>query len=183
MTMASRGFVGFVTDHTEKIAYNHFDSGPDGIGLLVLAWLRTAAKTPDLLRERVAALRVVRSDTRPTVEDIERLGEYADDLSSCGVTSWVELLWKTQGGPEAMLRAGVIEDASCYPVESSDCEWGYLVDLDTQVFEVYRGRQAAPHNRGRFATRPHPHDHYPAALVTGWRFDQLPSDEEFLTTL
>ncbi|MFI6713568.1 hypothetical protein ACIBF7_44580 [Nonomuraea sp. NPDC050478] len=182
--MASRGFVGFVADKTEKIAYNHYDSGPTGVGLIVLAWLRDAAQAPGMLRERVAALRVVDSNSTPTEDDIVRLGEYADAYtSSCGVPYWAGLLWKTQGDPEAMLRAGVIEDASSYPAESTDCEWGYLIDLDTQVFEVYRGQQAAPHHRGRFATQPHPDDHYPAALVTGWRFDQLPSDDEFLTTL
>lgn len=132
----------------------------------------------DALRGRVVALRVVTSG-RPTAGDIERYGQYADPYVSSHVITWVELLWKTQGDPEAMLRAGVIDDASSYP----ECEWGYIVDLDTQVFEVYRGRQAAPHSRGRFATRPHPDGHYPAALVTGWRFDQLPSDEGFLTAL
>lgn len=180
--MASRGFVGFVADQTEKIAYNHYDSAPDGVGLIVLGWLRTASKAPDVLRERVVALQVVTSG-RPNKDDIERYGKYADPYVSSHVITWVELLWKTQGDPEAMLRAGVIDDASSYPVAYSECEWGYIVDLDTQVFEVYRGRQVAPHNRGRFATRPHPDDHYPAALVTGWRFDQLPSDEEFLTGL
>ncbi|MFC5813615.1 hypothetical protein [Nonomuraea harbinensis] len=182
--MASRGFVGFVVDRTEKIAYNHHDSGPTGVGLIVLSWLRITMKTPQALRERVTALRVVDPGSRPTVHDIERLAEHADPHASPrGVTFWMELLWQTQGDPDAMLRAGVIEDASSYPVEASDCEWGYLIDLDTTVFEVYRGKQAAPHNRGRFVTQPHPDDHFPVALVAGWRFDQLPSDDEFLTTL
>ncbi|MFG1949291.1 hypothetical protein [Nonomuraea sp. NPDC048826] len=181
--MASRGFVGFVADQTQKIAYNHYDSAPDGIGLLVLAWLRTAVGTPDVLRERVAALRVATSG-RPTADDIERYGQYADPHASTHEITWMELLWQTQGDPEAMLRAGVIADASSHPVDHPACEWGYLVDLDSQVFEVYRGGQAAPHNRGRFAAA-HPAEsgHWPVALVMGWRFDQLPSDEEFLTAL
>lgn len=185
MNMASRGFVGFVADRTEKIAYNHYDSGPDGVGLTVLAWLRTAVKAPDVLRERVAALRMVTSD-QPTPADIERYGQYAVPYAASRViTTWMELLWRTQGDPELILQAGVIDDASSFPVDYPECEWGYVVDLDTGVFEVYRGRQAAPHNRGRFAASAHPceQDYWPVALVTGWRFDQLPNDEDFLAAL
>lgn len=182
--VASRGFVGFVADHTEKIAYNHYDSVPSRVGLRVLAWLRTAVQQPQALRERVAALQVVHPASRPTADDIAWLRDYADPfLPPSRIISWLDLLWKTQGNPEAMLGAGVIEDASDYPADGSDCEWGYVIDLDTGVFEVYRGGQTGAHRRGRFAERPHRPGHCQAALVTGWPFDQLPGDREFLAAL
>ena len=37
--MSTRGFIGFVIDGTEKIAYNHYDSYPSALGLNVLHWL------------------------------------------------------------------------------------------------------------------------------------------------
>ncbi|MDP4510299.1 hypothetical protein [Nonomuraea turcica] len=183
MTMGARGFVGFVADKVEKISYTHDDSYPAGVGLGVLAWLRTAMQAPQVLRQRVAAVRVVSPDSSPTQDDIERLGTYTDTLSSTAPgRHWWELLWRTQGEPEAILEAGVIVDAGDLPA-NSHCEWGYVVDLDSMVFEVYRGQQPQPHNRGRFVTENGPRDHCPAALVTGWPLDQLPNEEEFLDAL
>ncbi|MFD8564670.1 hypothetical protein ACFV1N_46030 [Streptosporangium canum] len=190
--MSTRGFVGFVSDDTEKIAYNHSDSNPKGLGLEVLEWLRSAvsdAKDPadgiTQLRERVRALRVVDSESTPTEEDIARLKEFADQGVSRGkLTEWYVLLRATQGNPGEMLRAGVVEDAASFPLDSQFAEWGYLIDLDAEVFEVYRGFQDKPHERGRFAARePERDDHWPVALVTSWPLTALPSRDTFLARL
>ncbi|WP_146615539.1 hypothetical protein [Nonomuraea aridisoli] len=182
--MATRGFVGFVAGKAEKIAYNHDDSYPAGVGLGVLAWLHAAMRAPDLLRQRIVALRVVSPDSWPTADDIERLSTYAGD-PACPSPSlhWWELLWQTQGDVEKMLQAGVIVDASDFPVNSSHCEWGYVIDLDVMVFEVYRGQQLQPHNRGRFVTRQSLPGQWPVALLTGWPLNQLPGQDEFLDAL
>ncbi|HEX4815838.1 MAG TPA: hypothetical protein VFV66_24090 [Nonomuraea sp.] len=156
---------------------------PAGVGLHVLTWLREVMQAPDVLRQRVTALRVVDPDGRPDEDDIDRLGRYADRLTpSSLVRHWWQLLWQTQGDPEVMLEAGVIADASTFPL-SSGCEWGYLADLDTMVFEVYRGGQKRPHQRGRFANRPGPPGHHPAALAAAWPLDRLPRDLAFLNAL
>ncbi|MEU4576029.1 hypothetical protein [Nonomuraea sp. NPDC023979] len=182
--MATRGFVGFVVDQQEKITYNHHDSFPAGVGLDILTWLRAAVRTLDEMRQRVAALRVVSDSTKPTVDDIERLRRYADTCTDpTQIEDWWQLLWQTYGNPAAILDAGVIWDASYFPATSTHCEWGYMIDLDVKVFEVYRGQQSEPHQRGRFAPVPEPSQAYPAALVMGWPLGQLPSDDEFLAAL
>ncbi|MGP3920568.1 hypothetical protein [Nonomuraea sp. 10N515B] len=181
--MATRGFVGFVADKAERITYIHDDSYPAGVGLAVLTWLRTATQARDVLWQQVVALRVVSPDTWPTQDDVRRLRTYADNPSaSWPGRGWWELLWKTQGDPQAILEAGVLIDACDFPA-NSHCEWGYLLDLDTGVFEVYRGPQLQPHNRGRFVTGQDSGEQWPAALVAGWPLDQLPDAKEFLDTL
>lgn len=194
--MSTRGFVGFVSDRTEKIAYNHSDSYPDALGLDVLKWLRFAVADLDdpaggvpSLRESVMALRVVDGESTPTEGDVERLAGFADlGVSARDPREWYVLLRETQGSPGRMLQAGVIQDAADFPADSLFAEWGYIVDLDTGVFEVYRGFQQEPHNRGRFADRT-PREstfnvprYFPVALVHGWRLDDLPSDDAFLKT-
>jgi len=190
--MSTRGFVGFVADDTEKIAYNHSDSYPRGLGLEVLEWLRSTvseAKDPaeaiTQVRELVRALRVVDLDSTPTGEDIERLKEFASQRVPRGeLIEWYMLLHATEGNLGEILRAGVIEDAASFPIDSLSAQWGYLVDLDAEVFEVYRGSQKKPHERGRFAARaPERGDHWPVALVTSWPLTALPSPADFLTTL
>lgn len=187
--MGTRGFVGFVVDGVEKIAYNHFDSYPSGLGIDVLAWLRIAGDL-NAAREAAQALRVVDPESEPTDEDIERLGGYLN--SNVGERrerpDWYQLLRETQGNPAAMLDAGVIEDAANFPLDSLFAEWGYIVDFDAEVFEVYQGFQHAAHDRGRFAHR-EPNvrpasgaEYYPCALVCSWPLDALPDEKTFTET-
>lgn len=185
--MGTRGFIGFVAGGVEKIGYNHSDSYPDGLGLTVLAWLRNV--DGGAAADAAARLKVVAHDDEPSDEDIERLKAYAD----FGVgghserPTWYQLLRETQGQPELVLEAGAIEDASQFPMDSLFAEWGYLVDFDTNAFEVYRGFQRAAHELGRFASRGTGRaaaidTYYPVALVASWPLDSLPTDEVFVAT-
>lgn len=185
--MGTGGFVGFVVDGTEKIAYNHFDSYPSGLGTDVLSWLRKAHLGG--ARRLAGELRVVDPGSAPTAEDIEKLKGYANlNVGRQTVEDWYALLPETQGNPAAMLDAGVIEDAGSFPLDSLFAEYGYLIDFDAGVFEVYRGFQKEPHSKGRFADREpfvpehragRPVEYWPCALVASWPLDDLPSDEEF----
>ncbi len=181
--MGTRGFLTFVADGVEKTTYNHSDSYPGGLGHDVLTWLRTISDW-SAVHKQVNALRVVSDESEPTSEDIERLRRFADKgVGSRRLEEWYVLLRLTQGDPAAMLEAGIVLDASDFPVDSLFAEWGYVVDLDAAVFEVYRGFQQEPHERGRFAgrgTRPsYSGTYYPVALVKSWPLDQLPADAEF----
>lgn len=72
--MSTNGAFGFIIDGQRKIAYNHFDSYPGGLGLDVLRWLRNELVTnPHALPIRVRNLRVVDEDIDPTDEDFAQL--------------------------------------------------------------------------------------------------------------
>lgn len=177
--MSTRGFVGFVINGAEKIAYNHCDSYPAGLGIDTLTWLRGV--DPEVLEGQARALRVVDPDSVPTDDDQRQLAEWADtSVGEQSLDDWYCLLHKTQGNPALILRAGVIEDAGAFPCNSLFAEWGYLVDLDRGVFEVYEGVQQSPHDRGRFAGRPSACDGYaPVALAASWPLAELPDDKTF----
>jgi hypothetical protein len=182
--VSTRGFVGFVVDGTEKIAYNHSDSYPAGLGLHVLNWLRKAHLGG--ARRLAGSLRVVEPGSAPTAEDIERLRGYANtNVSTQSLDDWYVLLRGTQGNPAAILDAGVIEDASHFPVDSVMAEYGYIVDFDAEAFEAYVGFQKKPHDDGRFASRPRREgdSYYPCALVGSWPLTKLPTDDEFVATV
>ncbi|MFJ5532399.1 hypothetical protein [Streptomyces sp. NPDC093261] len=184
--MSTRGFVGFVVDGQTKITYNHHDSYPAGLGQDVLTWLwanrhslicslhRNETGGPvDLVRK----LRVVDDDTPPTDQDIRALEPYTN-LNVDGRherPSWYQLLHGTQGDIARMLAAGAIEDSSDFPADSLFAEWGYVVDLDNQVLEIYEGFQHAPHNDGRFADMaPAREGYWPVRLVASWPLGGLP---------
>ncbi|HEX5972555.1 MAG TPA: hypothetical protein VFY85_11550 [Gemmatimonadaceae bacterium] len=175
-----------MVDGTEKIAYNHFDSYPSGLGTSVLGWLRKAhlGATERLARE----LRVVANDSEPTDEDIERLGGYLNKHvgERRERPDWYQLLRETQGNPAAILDAGVLLDAHEFPLDSLFAEWGYLVDFDNKVLEAYRGFQHGSHSRGRFASRKGSEmspGYYPCALEHSWPLSALPTDDEFVKAL
>jgi hypothetical protein len=185
--VSTRGFLGFVIDGQEKIAYNHSDSYPSGLGVDVLAWLRVAASEgTEHVAERARALRPAEGE--PTDEDIEHLAPYANyGVGRQGPRpEWYQLLRETQGNPSNILAAGVFEDASGFPLDSLFAEYGYLVDLDRGLFEAYRGFQSSPPTKGRFVGR-EPRDpdggYHPCALVAEWKLAELPSDEDFLAAL
>lgn len=182
--MSTRGFLGFVIDFQEKIAYNHHDSCPSRLGIDTLTWLRGAASDVAGLADRARELRVVSEDTGPSAADIERLRGFANlNVSEQRLTDWYVLLRETQGSPEAMLNAGVVLDGSEFPQDSLWAEYGYIVDLDRGVFEAYEGFQQSEHIKGRFSRRPGRGDYFPVALVAEWKLTDLPSDEDFLAAL
>jgi hypothetical protein len=166
--VGTRGIVGFIVDGAEKIAYNHFDSYPSYRGVKVLKWLtERVADTNGLgvegLRLQASQLEVVTDDTPITAEAIEKCKAYTDTGVGGRVVngeivnslSWYQLLRLTQGDPEAILTCGYMEDNSAFALDSLFCEWGYLIDLDRMVFQVYRGfMHGSPPKRGRWAGRP-----------------------------
>lgn len=182
--MGTRGFVGFVADGKEKIAYCHSDAYPGGLGADVLKWLH-GVEDLDVLAAAIEALRVVGRDEVPTDEDIERLKPWTNlSVASRSTSDWYCLLRETQGEPAQMLRAGYIEDASEFPTDSLFAEWGFIADLDAGVFEAYRGFQEEPHDKGRFADRePLDRGYWPVALAASWSLKELPTLAEFLSVL
>jgi hypothetical protein len=183
--MSTRGFIGFVADGVEKISYCHNDAHPDGLGLVVLQWLREIVAAGDHglteLATTVTALRVVDPASTPTPEDVDRYGRYADTLGSRSLDEWYALLRRTQDDPALILEAGTVLDASGFPAEPVS-KWGYVIDTDTGTFEIYRG--PSPHRLGRLGRPGYvPGDYPECGLFASWSFDLLPTDAEFLAAL
>ncbi len=148
--MGTRGALGFRLDGQDKIAYNHYDSYPEGLGDAVITFVNYTDRST--LEARVRALRAVTEDSTPTPEDIARLVKFHDsDVSTGSATEWYSLLRDTQGNPENTLEAGVYVDSSDFLKDSLFCEWAYIVNLDTQMTEVYCGFQTKSHKLGRYA--------------------------------
>jgi hypothetical protein len=188
--MGTRGFVGVVVDGEAKVAYNHFDSYPSGLGLDTLAYTRNNIQGEadvETTRSLAKLLKPVDPETRPTEADVERLGEYLNTgvgYDGKPGVNWYQLLRGTQGKVFGMLRAGLYEDAGDFPADSLFCEWGYLIDLDAETFEVYEGFQREPHDKGRFAGMDLVSSGYfPVALVASWPLAGLPTDGTFLLAL
>lgn len=151
--MGTRGAFGVIIGEQEKIGYNQYDSYPEGKGIEVLRFLRGADLSD--LRQQAEALRVVKDGEKPTPEDVEALKPWTNlGVSEQSTDDWYCLTRDAQGDFGEMLKSGYIEDGSYFPLDSLFCEWAYIVDLDRNVFEVYKGFQKKLPKRGRWKGRP-----------------------------
>jgi hypothetical protein len=187
--MGTDGFVGFVVDGGEKIFRHYKDSYPSALGLTVLDWLtrHREALAQGGIADRVRALRLITDE--PSAAEVERIrglllgrGGERDDLAWIEEADDEELVELVTDDLDLLLDAGIAVDGSDFPVDSLFAEWGYLIDLDAAVFEVYRGMQRAPHAAGRFAGRPSAQQHYhPVALVAAWPLAAPPTRDGLLS--
>lgn len=155
--MGTRGIMGLVIEGQTKITYNHFDSYPSGLGTDVLNGLRLLLTQGDgeRLVELARNLVVVDEDSKPTPEQIEALAKHADTGVSTGsLQEWYVLLRNLQGDFKATVEAGVMTDASHFPLDGLFCEWGYVANIDTGHLEVYRGFQKERPTKGLWAGLP-----------------------------
>lgn len=79
-----------------------------------------------------------------------------------------------------------LNDSREFAADSLFCEWAYVVDLDREVFEVYKGFNHDPNaNAGAFATLKPSEDnarrdepYYTVTLVKSYPLDELPTVEQ-----
>jgi hypothetical protein len=98
--MSTRGTFGILIDGQEKIAYNHSDSYPSGLGLDIRDWLvRSLAMRPEVLPHQARALRLVDMDSEPTDAEIQQLKRYYNPNvdGPRARPTWYQLLRETQG--------------------------------------------------------------------------------------
>ena len=157
MNIGTRGVVGFVSDNKVWATYNHYDSYPTGLGADVATFLRESnldtawSEVTRSIKEAVAALTIVDSGERPTaaqIDDLRKRGMRPGNVSTGA--DWYAWLRDCQGDLSAYLRAGYWPDGLSFAQDSLFCEWGYLVNLDNQTVEVFRGFNKEGRTEGRF---------------------------------
>lgn len=180
--MGTRGVTGFIVDGVAKINYQQYDSYPEGVGAQVAEFMMEYPSF-GAMREAARALRVVAKDSIPTQEDIEKLAPFTNfGVGTQSPEDWYCLLRVTQGDPAKILAAGVVVNNEDFLHDSLFCEWGWIINLDTNMVEVYQGFQQSKHDKGRYANvapyTPDYHEadtYYPCALVLEVPFEDFAS--------
>jgi hypothetical protein len=144
--MGTRGAYGFVANGVLKLTYNHYDSYPISLGEDLAEQLFDMMNDLGYNKERFieagTAVRLVESDSKPTIEDQCALKGFMDlNVSSQSPDDWYCLLRGLQGNLKAILdEVKVMTDSNTFPLDSLFCEWAYIADFDKMVFETYKGQ-------------------------------------------
>lgn len=151
--MGTRGAYGFRINSIDKIAYNHWDSYPECLGRNVLKYIDG---TPiEMMKEVARNIILVNHNSHPSPQLIEKYKQYADlNVSNHSYNDWYCLLRKTQGDLfhyNNDLKHMV--DYHNFLYDSLFCEWAYIINLDQELFEAYRGFNKNPKAKGRYAAR------------------------------
>lgn len=139
--MGTRGIYGFYKNKVDKLAYNHWDSYPDILGKNIVDFIKeTNIEEMNNIFDKII---LVDQNSEPTLEQIRECKKWADlSVSSRQLNEWYVLLRKTQGNLNAFKTdLKYMIDGKDFIKESLSCEWGYIINLDTNKFEVYRGFQ------------------------------------------
>jgi hypothetical protein len=149
--MGTRGIWGFYKDGDTKVTYNHLDSYPTWLG----EHIREFVDGHDISEMKTIFDKIIMVDehnSEPTQEQIDECSEYLSlSVSSQSEKDWYCLLRNSHGDPEAYANGlRYMIESQMFLQDSLFCEWGYILNLDDESVEVYRGFQKKSDAKTRY---------------------------------
>lgn len=184
--MGTRGIFGLRKNGKDKISYNHYDSSPDCLGEIMNDFV--SDHDYDELSELFDRLQLVDESFRTsqfTDEQKEKYKEYLkrkdffnhsiiDNATGEDITMY-QFLREYQGNLERYFEIPEIDlmiDNSKFIKDSLFCEWGYIINLDNRVLEVWKGFQREPDPTNRYG-QDEISGYYPCKLAIEIPFDEI----------
>jgi hypothetical protein len=138
--MGTRGLYGFYKDGITKATYNNYDSYPSYLGNHIARFVQN---TPiGELNQIFDRIILVNERSKPTESQIIDCIKYVDTEVGTGrVDDWYNLLRGIQGELEPYrdddLRYMI--DSQEFIKDSLFCEYAYIINLDDNSLELYKG--------------------------------------------
>ncbi len=193
--MGTRNLTIVQHDGQYKLAqYGQWDGYPSGQGITILSFLRNEFNR-DLFINRLNSCKNL---TRAEVENLfvtEKLkDEYISNSDKFDImfknkypTLYRDLAGESLSYIQKSTSEVLISNSINFAADSLFCEWAYVIDLDVNMFEVYKGFNMYPlDNIDRFLFLQGSIDktskYYPVVLKCAWPLEKLPSDEDFLSS-
>jgi hypothetical protein len=150
--MGTRGLYGFRKNGIDKTTYNHWDSYPECLGNAMARFCKETSVNE--MHEIFDRLVLVKENSTPTENQITECVAYYDgNVSSQAVDDWYCLLRNAQGDPNAYKNGlRYMIDNTSFIKDSLFCEFAYIINLETECLEFYRGFQKEPCESNRYGT-------------------------------
>lgn len=183
--MGTRGCYGFRKNGEDKLTYNHYDSYPDCLGTDVVEFCKATSVTE--MNEIFDRIILVEEDSKPTKKQITECIEFYDESVGTGnVDDWYCLLRETQGNLNPYKHGLKYMVNSCEFIKDSlFCEYAYIINLDTNCLEFWRGFQDKPCNSNRYGAETHDNmdKYYPCKMVSYYALDTEKTVEEIVADM
>lgn len=190
--MGTRNLTCVYHEGQYKIAqYGQYDGYPEGQGLTALGFLSSNSNI-ERLKSNLPKVRFIDYEgvDKKMIEEYESAAPkyYGyEDMRSREQRRWFESYFTRRLGAEILKNVAgsqddeiVLKNEIDFAKDSLFCEWAYVIDLDSNAFEVYRGfNRSEP--VGRFYSEDKNEDgYYPISLVKKYDLSNLPNEDEFL---
>lgn len=175
--MASNVY-GFRKNGVDKIGHCLKDNDPEFLGKNITEFIKTTSR--DEINAIYEGLILV-DDTisPPTDEQIRKvisiIGPSKNTLRFSPRKNWYNLLYESQGDFNA-LKNGLpyLINYNNFLRNSFDCNWGFIINLDENVLEVYEGYQRGPQKNRYIHQEAILEEYYNCALILRLDLDNLP---------
>lgn len=186
--MGTRHLIVVQKDGEYKIAqYGQWDGYPEVQGVTVLRFISNLANQESLK----ASLIKIKA---PSEDFLDSYNKNAPEWSSDPDNrteeqkAWFDKFASRNIGAEILSNVANSKLNEIYLINKADfagdslfCEFAYVVDFDTETFEVFKGFNQSPLNeQDRFFSMKSDHGYYPVKLCQKFKLDSLPSESEFL---
>ena len=164
--MGTKNLCIVLQDQQVRVAqYGQWDGHPKAMGIIVLRFLKDTPKVKQL---------------RETLKTV-RFENETDDSQVCLSANGGEIL-------ELLIqlltqKEIVLENSYDFAANSLWCEWAYLIDLDQNIFEVYKGMNTEELTiQDRFyPITEEGYSYKPVKIFRSFTLNELPSEDEFLS--
>ena len=181
--MGTRNLTIVVVNGKYKVAqYGQWDGYPSGNGVICLEFARKLTN-PDLRQKFEDALNRCSYITEQDITDIN------EQISNGTLKDWTlvypELSRNTGAGILDLIlntdRDLKLQNKIEFAANSLFCEYAWLINLDDNTFEGYRGFNRDPLDKSeRFCNMEGDGGYYPVKLAVKYPLENLPTKEEFL---
>lgn len=184
--MGTRNLTCVYMDGEYKVAqYGQWDGYPEGLGVTILTFLKSVnmesfkaavSKVSFLTGEEIENINKTIKATRKLMPDYDWTKDFPHLSRDCGGEILNQIVFN---------GARKVRNSIDFAKDSLFCEWAYVVDLDTNKFEVYSGFNKEPLTAGdRFyfsgEKKEEDYEYYPIKEIAEFDLNNLPTKEDFL---
>lgn len=142
--MTTKGAYGFYRDGINKISRHAFDSQPHRLGTWIVRFLEKYNLAE--LNEIFDKIRVVNADDPIDLLTWRKCYPHSENPPNSALTM-SDVLSRYQGNLSAVVGQEIfmmVSGGESFLKDSRFCQWGYVINLDDNVLEVYKGHQRIP---------------------------------------
>jgi len=178
--MGTRHLICVVKDGNWKVAqYGQWDGYPEGQGIDALHFLRDVMERPafdDMVAELEWITPAEIAAINEELDGSQNLNDLYPALSRDTGAGILPLIF--QNNRRTLKLQNHVEFAK----DSLLCEFAYVIDLDKNTFEFYRGFNKEPLGPDErfYSEEPHLREYQPVKLFATFDLNNLPSDEDFI---